>query len=116
MVDPAKRFLALLCVLGCEFPILFGHVILISTPVDYRIMLGHYDSALSNGPKFTTSKLVYEMVEAVVILLLALDVLNGQLQLALHLTQEHVVYENVVILGVQFVLDAYQFEEVMHLL
>ena len=75
-------------------------------------MLGDDGGALGQGSELAPGEFVDEVAEVVVVLLLAAQILDGDLQLALDLSHEHVVDEHVVVPAVQLILDPHQLEEV----
>jgi hypothetical protein len=98
-----------------EFFVLLGFVIFFRATIDNRIVLGDDDCALGYRSELSTCKFIQKMVEVVIVLFLAFHVLDGELQFTLEFPQKHVVNEDIVILLVEFVLDADQFELVLRL-
>jgi hypothetical protein len=56
------------------------------------------------------------VAKLIIVLVLIVNLLHWQLQLTLHLPHEHIVYQHIIILHIQFVLNAHQFELPLHLL
>ena len=64
--------------------------------IDHGIQLGYHDGTFRNSPKFPSSKLINKMTESIIIFLLALCLLNRQLQLTLHFPVEKIIDHNVI--------------------
>jgi hypothetical protein len=96
-----------------EFFVLFWFVILFCAAIDNGIVLGDDDCAFGYRSELSTCKFIEKMVEVVIVLLLAFHVLDRELQFTLEFPQKHVVNEDIVILLVEFILDADQFELVL---
>jgi hypothetical protein len=82
---------------------------------DHGVQLRQHDGALGDRPELAPYQFVDEVAHVVVVLLLALGLLDVQLQLALDPAHEEVVDHDVVSRVVQLVLDAHQLEEPPHL-
>jgi len=56
------------------------------------------------------------MIKFIIVLIFVIHLLHWYLELALHLSHEHIVYQHIIIPHIQFVLNAHQFELPLHLL
>jgi hypothetical protein len=91
-------------------------VIGVIASTDDGVMLGNDGGAFSQHSEFSPCEFVEKVSEGVVVFVLLLHVLDGELQLALHLPHEHVVDEHVIVLLIKLILDTHQLELTLHFL
>jgi hypothetical protein len=89
-------------------------VVWLSAGRDHGIELADHDGALSNRPEIAPRQFIDKMAESIVVFFLALDLLDGQLQLALHFPHKEIVNHDVIGRLIQLVLDPHQLELTMH--
>ena len=68
--------------------VMFLLIIRLVAGCDHWVQLRQHDRALSNRSELAPGQFIHEMAENVVIFLLPLDILDGQLKLALYSVHE----------------------------